>query len=188
MEKKQSLLKNKKILVYFLGGMIIFLMVGSLLSLWAFKGENGNTEVNAYEYNGYKFLKANNGFILSINNKDIGFNYLPNELEGINNDDFNFLNNKYYVIFNPEELNEGSYEINRIRGILNYFNILGAPACDKEEKCSDIPVKDCSVDAVYIKKGENKIYKDNKCIVLSYNEDSAKIVDLFFYKALGVMK
>src|SRR3989344_595695 len=118
MEKKQSLLKNKKILVYFLGGMIIFLMVGSLLSLWAFKGENGNTEVNAYEYNGYKFLKANNGFILSINNKDIGFNYLPNELEGINNDDFNFLNNKYYVIFNPEELNEGSYEINRIRGIL----------------------------------------------------------------------
>ena len=186
MQKKESILKNKKLLVYILGFGIIMLMIGSVLSLWVFK-EEGNTETTAYEYNGYKFLKSNNGYILNINNKNIAFNYLPNELEDIEAESFNFANNKYYILFDPAELTESSYELNKINIILNYLGILGIPACVKDEGCSNIPIKDCSADAIYLKKGDNNIYNQDKCIILSYN-NGGKIIDLFFYKALGVMK
>ncbi len=186
MQKKESVLKSKKLLVYILGLGIILLMVGSVLSLWVFKEEQ-NTETTTFEYNGYKFINSNNGYILNINNKNIAFNYLPNELEDINIEGFNFVNNKYYILFDSAELNEGSYEVSKIKAILNYFGVSGVPACIKEEGCTDIPIKDCSTDAIYLKKGDNKIYNQDKCIVLSY-DNSGKIIDLFFYKALGAMK
>ena len=186
MQKKEPILKNKKLLVYILGFGIIMLMVGSVLSLWVFKEEQ-NTETTTYEYNGYKFVDSNNGYIININNKNIAFNYLPNELEDIEAEGFNFVNNKYYILFDPAELNEGSYEVTKIKAILNYFSILGVPACVKDEGCSNIPIKDCSADAIYLKKESDKIYNQDKCIVLSY-DNSGKIIDLFFYKALGVVK
>lgn len=185
MQRNQSILKNKKLLVYMMGIGIISIMVGSVLSLWIYKDEPA--EANYYEYNGYKFLRSGNGYILNFKNQNIAFNYLPADLEDIETESFNLIVNKYYIIFEPLEMDENSYEVNKVKAILNYMNILGIPACSGEDGCGNIPVKDCSIDSIYLKKGEEKIYKGDRCIVLSYY-DSAKIIDLFFYRVLGVMQ
>ncbi len=62
-------------------------------------------------------------------------------------------------------------------------------ACSKEEGCNtDIPVKDCSNYAVYIKKdNESKAYNMDRCLIFSGDNTNLNMfVDKLNYRLLGV--
>ena len=64
-------------------------------------------------------------------------------------------------------------------------------ACSEEENCPDIPLVDCSNDfqvISFIESEDNKIYKEDNCIVLGCtSEEVSKCADTFNYVLLGVI-
>lgn len=176
----QSKEKSKKRLV--LPAIIVFIMVTSTLAV-IFRNE----ESNAYNYNGYKFIKTENGWFSSINEKTILLTYGPKELENIQSIslDINELINaqKIYLSINPlENLHQPIYDFTtNIKPLIP--NLI--PACNVDiPKCSNSPLKTCK-DAnqntkiiIFQSSNESKISYENNCLVLQGDyETLTKLTD-----------
>jgi len=174
--------KNKKFLISLVGIFIILVMVGSYLNV----GGDNEKRVN---YGGYNFIKTDKGWMTYIGNSAFLFSFMPKDLEEINMPQFN-LGNKIYILFDPEERNEASYEVQRLSYMLDYKGIKAFPACIKEEKCGNIPILNCDSQnsIIYLKSGNNKAYIDKNCLVFEGDKEyQSKLIDRFSYGLLGVM-
>lgn len=183
--EKSKPIFTKRFYFILIGVGIILLMIGSVLQF----GNDEEVADNVVKYNDYIFNNVNNKWILNINENNIPFDFLPDDVKGLYLDNVKF-GTKVYIAVDPSD-NINKYFIQRIKAILQYKGILGIESCIKEEGCSDIPLVNCSIekDIILIKKGNTaKVYKDSNCLVLEgNNEGLIEAVDLLYYKLLGVL-
>ena len=178
--------KSQLIIVIF----IVVIMVSSVIGFVNVKQDN-NLNQNSIDYSGVKFNIDNNGrYQANINDKSFIFDYLPDEIKDINLPEFNVQGEKYYLIINySEKDNNIDYSLNKLGYTLNLLGIRAIIACDNEENCNlDLPVKDCSNNAFYIKKSNvNKVYLQDKCITIEGdNLGISKIIDKINLKLAGI--
>jgi|GEM_PF-6460040 len=176
---------------WFMGAFIIFIMV---TSLFAFFGDNSTEES---EFNGYTFYSLNQGWFTYVNNKQVSFQYLPDELMNITAPAYvNVDGQKVYLLYDPNSKNISTeYSKQRIATFLFEKNILPVNACVTEENCPDsLPIKKCEgldVPAILFKEGPiSKIYKQSRCYVIEADSstDLYKATEKFIYQYLGVIQ
>ena len=129
---------------------------------------------NKLEFNDVEFLQTTNNKWTGVkNNQQYLFDFLPPELTEISIPGLFILNNKkLYFIYDPSNYSsfqEYIYQKTSYNLQLQGKQIL--PACMKEESCPDIPVKDCTENAIFLKNSiNNKVYLLDNCIVLEGDE------------------
>lgn len=181
---KVPLYKNKKFLVSLMGIFIIGLMILSSLNI--FKTEDSSKQI---KYKDRIFYSQGGQWITYINDKPIVFSYNPIEVENITIPNFNFFLPKVYISYDPSDLNNENFIINRLYSMFLYFNIRPVLSCYTEKDCPDIPIIDCSKDnSIYVKySNDTKIYIEDKCLVLEGTIDSQiKYTDKIFYNMLNI--
>lgn len=184
-------MERKKLLIgIFLSLILISSTLGFVLSYTNFKNDDQASKSGEININGIKIQESQTGvFYVDNNGVKVVFNYLPDDLKDINVSKPNFLTDKVYIIFDPEEKDDNlDYLLGKISLGLNSANFKTVLACSKEENCNiDVPVKDCSSYAVYIKKdNESKAYNMDKCLILQGdNTNLNMLVDKINYKLLG---
>lgn len=147
----------------------------------------GGDSEKVVKYNGYKFSKAEGGFMTYVDGKKIVLYNNPNELTNTTTGfaDFNELNSaeKIYVSVNPED-NLGNYLFGLQYNLLNNLKPKKVSACYVDnELCKELPLKDCKdasarIKVILIRKGDTKIeYKDNCLIIQGKDEELVKFID-----------
>ncbi len=177
-KQKQSIFKSKKFYTYLIGLGIILLMVSSALTYYA---KDDNEEI---EYNGHLFFNDGRSWFTNYEGQRLTFLYLPEELEGIEVEDFS-LTPKSYLISDENSQSE----IQRLSAFLRFKGINLQLACESEDCIDDeLPIVDCNSDSSVIKlktSESNSIIKDNSCIIINYN--NSKVFERFIFKVLGIM-
>lgn len=175
----------------FMGWFIIIVMVASTIGFALIQGTGQKTSER--EYKGFKFYQQQGGWNTRINNQRFSFRYLPEELENISIGIINTGTNRIYIIYDPldEELNR-DYFYRRVGGILMYMDITPQLACDKDENCPNIPIRNCkdSSSMIYLKlSNESKTYNEDNCLVIEAedNIELDRISERIMYKLLGIM-
>ncbi|MDD5650885.1 MAG: hypothetical protein PHF86_10800 [Candidatus Nanoarchaeia archaeon] len=184
MIKKNHWYQNKKILVSFIGIFIIGLMVLSTLNII-----ETQDKTNKIKYKNYSFTKQNDQWITYINNKAIAFKYNPLELENTIIPNYNFYISKLYLAYDPIDISNEQFIIQRAGSILQYFNIRPVLSCISEKDCPDIPLINCkNNDALYLKySNDTKVYIEDKCLVIQGTPDQQLMyLDKVFYNLLGI--
>ena len=105
--KKQS---NSSKWLVLIGFGLIFLMVFSGVFL-------GGDSAQEEEYNGYSFFLSQQGWVTTLQGQQVGFQYLPSEVEFISVESFS-LSSEVYVGFDPSKFSEDSFEVQQIRSFL----------------------------------------------------------------------
>jgi len=178
---------NKKVIISIF---IIVVMVLSVLGFMLGNNEDSTITNNGLNYNNFKFARINEKYILDKNGKQYYFDYFPDELQNITVPSFTITSPKYYFIFTPGEKDINmEYSMQKLQYSLSQFNIMIVLACDSEENCPDIPIKDCNDYSFYFKRSENNtISFDENCIILEGdNQFLSQAVDKINYKLLGVL-
>lgn len=195
MRKKQ---KEKKL--SFVGWFIIILMVSSVFGVMFYGFSSGQ---NTFNYNDYKFKVVGQRYITEINNNDVAFYFLPQEVLSINltTDINSMLTNGqvFYIMFDPEDENMQYIDLLRfelaelgLKGITNKFFI---PGITKKSEIYDIPVISCEnatqfQPILYFKTGNTtEIRNENNCIYFEarYNSDIVRLRDRLIYSITGVI-
>ena len=193
-----------------IGVFIVVLMIGSVLALFA--SPYGERTVKA-KYNGFDFVRTEQGWTVWLGNQAVSFAYLPFDLENITlPGEINKEAEKIYLAAEDDEILNTQYQLTRTNSILYYFTkmrfvdaCLNADSCPEEKpiiKCDDI-----NAQAIVFKAGnETKSYKDFQCMIfefasnnkISLNEtsdnsiinnkfDMEKTTERIIYKILGIM-
>ncbi|MBI2663170.1 hypothetical protein HYX15_01415 [Candidatus Woesearchaeota archaeon] len=186
--------RNKKTLTIILGLFIIGTMV---LSMFAYSGSYSSGE-NYYDYNGYKFIQTENGFLTYIDKNPIEFNFGPQEVEylqatvDLRSQNFNSLD-KVYLSFSPSD-NLYSVVKEFVRFIpLNQNYIISCPS--DIAGCENLPIKTCedANDKVGVIQFElsdktEMITKDTCMTVKGTQLSMIMLIDKIALINLGVMK
>jgi len=178
---------NKKVLVSLF---IITIMVLSVLGFIIGQDEDSTTPNNGLSYNGFQFARMNEKYILDKDGKQYYFDHFPTELENVTIPSITITSPKYYVLFNASEKDTPlEYAMQKLTYSLTQFGIKMVLACDSEENCPDIPIKDCNDYSFYFKKAEqNRVYLYENCIMITGdNQFLSEAVDFIDYKLLGVL-
>jgi len=178
----------------YLALIIAFLMVTSIAGYVG----NKDSDSEQYKYNKHLFVKVNNGWLTTVENRQVFLNYGPKELENLSVDKvlLNELNNaqKIYISFNPDnEIERGVYELQN-----NVFPLISTQmvrACtDDVEGCEDKLIKNCSDASQYtmiisIKRlNETKAVYNNNCLDINGDgDDLIKIIDKVILRLLGII-
>lgn len=184
MIKKTHWYQNKKILVSFVGIFIIGLMILSTLNIM-----DTQDKTNKIKYKNHIFTKQNDQWVTYIDNNAIAFKYNPLELENITIPNYNFYVSKLYLAYDPKDISNEQFIIQRAGSILQYFKIKPVLSCISEKDCPDIPIVNCKDnDVLYLKySDEQKIYIDDKCLVIQGTpEQQLMYLDKVFYSLLGI--
>ncbi|MBI2136138.1 hypothetical protein HYU06_03640 [Candidatus Woesearchaeota archaeon] len=202
MNKRIDKAKRNTIII---GVFIVVLMVGSVLALFA--TPFGERTVKA-KYNGFDFVRTQQGWTVWLGSQPMSFAYLPFDLENITlpaaiNKDAE----KIYLVAEDDEQLNSQYQFTRMKSILYYFTKMRVvDACLQENGCpEEKPIIKCdetSAQAIIFRTGnETKSYKDFQCLVFEfktgYDEDTNKtistntdlemITEKIIYKILGIV-
>ena len=192
--------KNKKTRnQIILGILLISVMVISTFG-YALRQER-EEKVN---YNGFSFVKVNNGWQVQNQPFSLVTRYLPAETESINSKGIfsaeitNFANKQlYFVAFSSSEKAAIS-EIAR-----NIPLLRAQPVCLEEDsnrtECFELPLKNCFDDSVMvisqIKQEQNqsapeeRVYKERKCIFITADsENILKAADRFLFALYSIQQ
>ncbi|NQU98332.1 hypothetical protein HQ533_02605 [Candidatus Woesearchaeota archaeon] len=178
---------------FWMGALLAFLMVFSMLGILV--GSRGGEK---WEYNGFKFTRAENAFVTKIDDKRIGFNYLPQSLLDINvsaNIKAKLSAPMIYLTFNPDNDIQDLLYIDTIRNDLQRsLNTIVIDSITKESDTYFLPVISCDnateyVPVIYFSvSNQTSIVDDNGCVVLSgKGADFFRLRDLVLYYYYGVM-
>ncbi|MBU2634375.1 MAG: hypothetical protein KJ674_03950 [Nanoarchaeota archaeon] len=169
----------------------LFIITIMVLSVLGFIFGGGEEPIqNELTYNGFEFVKIQDKFMLELEGKQFYFDYFPDELQEVIVPPFTITSPKYYFIFTPDEKDANiEYSMAKLQTSLNNFNVKIVLACDSEENCPDIPIKDCTEYAFYFQKSDtNSISLDENCIILEgENQFLSQAVDSINYRLIGVL-
>jgi len=182
-ETKKSKERFNQLLI---GLIFIFLMV---LSTFGYSLSSGDEEAQGsenIEYNGYKFTKNNDYWLMDIQGMQFAFHYNPKEVNLIPGN-VSYLNSYmgkplYIQSENGDASSEIYMNLNQIAQRIQY-------ACINGSNCTgDYPTKDCDSNFIIIKEDNiTGIEQDNGCVFLQGpEEDMLKIVDEFLFKIMGI--
>ena len=183
--KGKSLFKNKG----FWGLIIVVIMIGSVISFSAYYSDN-NSNQNQIEYNVYKFVNRGNGWETVFNGQVASFFYSPQEVQDITVNNINLNTNEVYFVIESKDINEYSYEINRIKSFLTLKGINSYVGCLDKENCGDYPLVNCLDNKVIIFRTSEKnlIYNEEECVIIEgQTTDYMLVVDRFIYYLYGVI-
>jgi hypothetical protein len=183
--EKSFLTDKKKRRVAYIGVFLIALMVGSMFI------QGGEDSGQEYDYGDYTFIQMQGYWVMLSGDQQIPFRYGPKSLENISVAEFELDSTKVYLGFVPGEESLESSAIQRLRALLGLTSDIVVPACLVEEGCPDVPLIHCvdEKSMVWLNRAEEDSIKiEDNCIVLNYEGDADKIMDLFTYRLLGVMK
>ena len=169
----------------------IFILLIMIFSAIGFVYTNPDTNQNSLDYKGFKFvLNQNNQYQIDMNGNSFIFDYNPNDLSNIDIPEFNLEGDKYYILVNYSDVdNNLEYSLGKLGYTLNLLGVRPVLACDNEQNCQEnLPVKDCNSNSFYFKKSNlNKVYLDNKCIVIEGDTTGiSKSVDKINLKLINV--
>jgi len=180
-----------------MGWFIIIVMVlgmGGLFGAGLFS-EDGNHQVSSEEYNGFTFYRQYTQWKLTVNGKDYGFNYLPQELENVTlgSDISNWRgSDKVYLAYVPGDTLDSKSFFNLLSAVLYTNNIRPQEACAEEEGCGDIPIIDCENNqGVIFKSGEEFIvHSEGNCVMVEAVDvlELQRATERIIYGFLGVMQ
>ncbi|MDP6642273.1 MAG: hypothetical protein QGF74_02765 [Candidatus Nanoarchaeia archaeon] len=196
-KEKIPFYKNKKILTGSIGLFIIGTMVFSIFG-YSSTQHSRSGDSNYYDYDGYRFVATNQGWLTHLGENPISFYFGPRELEYFNPEiDFKINNldylDKIYVSLHPNEnLHPAAQEFTRFINFGNNYVI----ACSEDgQGCEDIPIKTCE-DATntigvieFNFSNETKIITDNTCVKVEGSQQSIiMLTNKIVLTELGIMK
>ncbi len=169
---------------------IIFLMVMSVLGLYASNVQEDNT----VEYNGYRFLPAGTGWQVKINNNQYQFRYLPEELQNFPLGNIP-LEEKVYLAYDPTAKNITTEDAMAFVGnLFRQFGTRAVISCIHEKECPDeFPIVDCetaNAKVILFRSAEEiGILRENNCIIIQAptSADLFRAGEKIGYQLLGVL-
>ncbi len=188
--KRTNHLKRNAIAIF-----IVFIMVSSGIGYMF-----GESAARKEKYKEYTFVLRENQWVTEIEGKEIGFNYLPQDVENIdvNEEIVSGLQNKLEIDVTSginDSFSEGialaEYFMDRNLASLNVYlrkgftanNTYGAPIITCNDATDAVPV-------VFFKKGEQTaIYLNNGCIIseIRSERDALIVADRLMYGMVGVI-
>jgi hypothetical protein len=178
-EKKQK--KNRIII----GGILIFVMLGSTFAVIVDSFGTKNS-IDKVEYNGYKFVYINELWTITIGNYDFIFKYNPTQVERI------YSNLSYINSYSGSPLYISSEDYtSEVEIYRNMGNVIERfqGACLEEKGCEEnVPIKDCSNNFIIIRiANESSIYQDENCVFIEGKQENlTQITDEFLFKIIGI--
>ncbi|MDD5740885.1 MAG: hypothetical protein PHH54_02780 [Candidatus Nanoarchaeia archaeon] len=186
-EEKGKKVRRSQLII---GLILILVMVFGTVG-YAFS-DKSDENPEKIEYNGVKFIKANEYWNFNLNGNSFITKYNPKEVENITLVSYlsinSYTNKPLYIV---SDSNEPNYEISRN---LNPFVLRIQNSCISEEDCiGNLPVKNCSEDNVIIIKEpktegitESIFQQDNCIFITSSIENQTRYADVFLFKILGI--
>jgi hypothetical protein len=192
MQRERKFLNKKNIMTIF----IVVLMVGSVIGYMFGRGSE-----ESFDYNGYKFLRRGNKYILKVDKTEFGFDYFPSSVVDINisTEILNKFSNKVEIDTisdNNSKFREGiavaQYDMEQylntkgtylVKGLTTENNY-GMPVITCEDATIKVPV-------IYFKESnQTKVQVNKGCIILEAEEESdfIRIKDRIIYGLLGVIE
>lgn len=170
---------NKKVFMFFLGGLIILIMVASAIDI------GKDDEEGAYDYNGIKFMPTTEGWLAYLKDgRQVYIMTNPAELVNLTISEVSpsLLNSlqKLYISYNPEEkvraaLVDFTREIKLTPPII--------PSCTVDvPQCAELPLKTCNDTDDYVgvivfkESNETAVSMNNNCLTIE-GKDLLKTVD-----------
>jgi len=185
LNKKQQKSKERfnQILV---GIVLIFLMMLSIMGYSLIGRESTTKKQEKIVYNGFKFSKVNNFWVLEEGEMQFIFKYNPEQVEKIDSE-VNYLDFYYnQPLYISSENAEATSEIYNNLGdlVLRMQN-----ACLTEEGCEeDLPIKGCDSNFIIIRESNiTTINQNESCVFIEGNkEDLVSLTDEFLFKVFGI--
>jgi len=166
--------------------LIGFFLIGLMILGGVFLG--GTTNEEKVEYNKHTFLFRNGGWYTSLQAEQIGFQYLPSDVEMIPSESFSF-SEKVYVVFDPREFSESSSEVQTLLSFLRFAGYISSASCSVDEECGDLPLYQEQGDCVLLQSNdETKIYKEGRCVVLSADGDFGLVIHAFLFQLFNIIE
>lgn len=189
-ESKKKAEKRSKRNQLIIGGILIFIMIGSTFG-YVMLGDSSdkNSGTEKVNYKGYLFVNTNGFWVLSIGNYNFIFQYNPEQVEKVDkelNKLDSYAGKVLYFFYENENVLGAATEISQnLRDIV--LRVQGA--CIEEEGCpEEWPIKDCSNNFIIIKEAnESKIYQEENCVFIEgQSEELIKTVDGFLFNIMGI--
>jgi len=167
------------------GGVMIFLLLGSILGYSLMSGgKNDDGGVSKVSENGIDFFKQSGLWVAEVNDGVFGFQNLPSEVSDINVN---------ISISLDQYFGRPLYFVNSGEGISEILNNIGTKILRYQEAClenmtceGDLPIKSCDDNLIIFEYGNaSEVYQNNNCIFIV--GDSLRGTDAFLYKALQII-
>jgi hypothetical protein len=190
-ETKEEIEKSRKKRNLIIGIILVVIMAMSTIG-YSFLNNKEIDETKKIKYNGIELYSSQGFWAVVLNGKTLYFQNLPAEVENISIKGFFELksySNKplYFVNYNPAA---GEIVQNLNSYILRYQEAcLNSTENIENEKCKDLPLKDCSENNIIVydlNESETKVKQNAGCVYIS--GDMAKSGDAFLYRLFGIIK
>ena len=191
--------KKKKRMVYIAAFIIVAVMVLSSFGMILEQSSNSDAK---RRYNGYSFVRTENGWLTTVNKKQIEFYHAPDELDAINisqsvrdalsgkiqigltSDEGDHLNRTIALMeyIYTETLKEASNKYATTGFIGN--NTYGKPVFSCEQATDNAPV------IYFMKSKEPSIKAEGNCVIVTAETDYEMVVmsERLLYYMIGIMK
>ncbi len=183
--KKEAERKSKRNQLI-VGGILIFIMLGSTFGYVMFGSSDNTGGTEKVNYNGYEFVNQNGFWVTSIGSYEFVFSYNPEQVERINAsvNSLNTYSGKVLYFFYEDDAS--AVEISRNMGnvVLRFQG-----ACIDEEGCPENwPIRDCTNNFIIIKEAnESNIYQEDNCVFIEApRENLTQVTDEFLFKITGI--
>lgn len=176
---------------------IVLIMIGSVAGFVVNYG-SPDQDLDTFEYNGHTFTRTNQGFVTTVNNRQVQLVLDPQIVESIPSDsvsisEFNSAS-KIYLTFNPDDnFNTAASYFHSSIGPHLHLPIFQACTEDIGGICEDLPIKTCE-DAtneekiiVFQKNDDNSVTYENNCLIIQGSSDLVSTTQKAIQQLLGII-
>jgi len=188
-DKEKRARKNQ----FIVGGVLIFIMLGSVFGIIADSFGKKESVVKSVTYNGFEFVNQNGFWVSTIGSFQFVFNNNPEEIEfnesvnmSPNINPLNAYSGKPLYVSSEDD--SAKWEIYRnLHPDSNQIVQRMQDACFDECE-GDLPIKTCEDNFIIIRESnESKIIQENNCVFIDgKKENLIKLVDKYLFKVLGI--
>lgn len=193
-QKKRKKFPKEILWTLIIAGLMIASVFGIMFSGYATGGEKE-------PYNGYEFIKTNQGWKVTVQDKNFVFQYHPADLDTLNIDpeiSKTLRGSKMiYLTFNPNSEEVEQMELARFQlgSFLTEIQVYPVMGITEENENYKQPLIDCynATQMVPVIKlvgsNETGIYQEDGCIIVeAYEYDIPPMVDRLAYATLGIIE
>ncbi|MBU2053103.1 MAG: hypothetical protein KJ721_02575 [Nanoarchaeota archaeon] len=190
---KQDKEKRARRNQFIVGGVLIFIMFGSVFGIIVNSFGDKESVVKDVTYNGFEFVNQNGFWISTIGSFQFVFSNNPEEIEfneSVNTSSdikpINSYSGKPLYIYSEND--NAKWEIYRnLHPDSNQIVQRMQDAC-LEECGDDLPIKTCEDNFIIIRESNNsRIIQENNCVFIDgKKENLIKLVDKYLFKVLGI--